>query len=45
MPPHHASSFELSHPVLTKIGHANTEPTFTTSLITHLKLNANSASV
>jgi hypothetical protein len=45
MPFHDATSFDLLHPVLTKIDDANTEPTFTTILITHIKLNANAASV
>jgi hypothetical protein len=45
MPSHDATSFDLSHPVLKKIGDANTEPTFATILITHIKLNANTASV
>jgi hypothetical protein len=33
------------HPVLAKIGGANTEPTFATILFSHIKLNANAASV
>jgi hypothetical protein len=45
MPPHDASSFDLPHPVLTKIGDANTKPTFANILVTHIKLNANAASV
>jgi hypothetical protein len=45
MPPNEASSFDLPHPMLTKIGDANTEPTFTTILVTHIKLNAKAALV
>jgi hypothetical protein len=45
MPSHDANSFDLPHPVLTKIGNANMEPTFTTILVTHIKLNANAAPV
>jgi hypothetical protein len=45
MPPHDATSFDLPHPVLTKIGDANTEPTFATILVSHIELNANAASV
>jgi hypothetical protein len=37
--------FDLPHPVLTKIGDINTEPTFATILVTHVELNANAASV
>jgi hypothetical protein len=37
--------FDLPHPVLTKIGDTNTEPTFTTILVTHVELNANAASI
>jgi hypothetical protein len=35
--------FDLPHPVLTKIGDTNTEPTFATILVTHVELNANAA--
>jgi hypothetical protein len=45
MVPIDASSFELPHPVLTKIGDNNTEPTFTSILIAHVELNANAASI
>jgi hypothetical protein len=45
MPSNNTYSFNLPHPVLTKIGDANTEPTFTTILVTHIELNANAASV
>jgi hypothetical protein len=45
MPPHDANSFDLPHPVLTKIGDANTEPTFATILVTHIELNATTSSV
>jgi hypothetical protein len=45
MPSLDTNSFNLPHPFLTKIGDANTEPTFTSILITHIKLNANAASV
>jgi hypothetical protein len=45
MPSLDANSFDLSHPILTKIGDANTEPTFTSILITHIELNANASSV
>jgi hypothetical protein len=37
--------FDLPHPVLTKIGNTNTEPTFATILVTHVELNANAASI
>jgi hypothetical protein len=37
--------FDLPHPVLTKIGDTNTEPTFATILVTHVELNANVASI
>jgi hypothetical protein len=37
--------FDLPHPVLTKIGDTNTEPTFATILVTHVELNANAASI
>jgi hypothetical protein len=42
MSPH---DFDLPHPVLTRIGDNNTEPTFTTILVTHVELNANTASI
>jgi hypothetical protein len=42
MTPH---DFDLPHPVLTRIGDDNTEPTFATILITHIELNANAASI
>jgi hypothetical protein len=45
IPPHDANSFKLPHPVLTKIGDSNMEPTFATILVTHINLNANAASV
>jgi hypothetical protein len=45
MQPQDAFSFDLPHPVLTKIGDANTRPTFATILVTHIELNANAASV
>jgi hypothetical protein len=45
MPSHDTNSFDLPHPVLTKIGDANTEPTFATNLVNHIELNANAASV
>jgi hypothetical protein len=45
MPSHDTNSFDLPHPILTNIGDANKEPTFTTILVTHIKLNANAASV
>jgi hypothetical protein len=45
MPSHDTNSFDLPQPVLTKIGDANTEPTFATILVTHIKLNANADSV
>jgi hypothetical protein len=38
-------AFDLPHPVLTKIGDTNTEPTFATILVTHVELNANAASI
>jgi hypothetical protein len=40
-----ANSFDLPHPILTKIGDANTESTFASILITHIELNSNAASV
>jgi hypothetical protein len=38
-------SFDSPHPVLTKIGDNNTEPTFTSILIAHVELSANAASI
>jgi hypothetical protein len=40
-----ASSFDFPHPVLTKIGDNNTEPTFASILVAHVELNANAASI
>jgi hypothetical protein len=40
-----ASSFDFPHPVLTKIGDNNTEPTFASIPIAHVELNANVASI
>jgi hypothetical protein len=45
MPSNDAHSYDLPHPILTKSGDSNTEPTFASILITHIKLNANAASV
>jgi hypothetical protein len=45
MAPIEASSFDFPHPVLTKIGDNNTEPTFASILIAHVELNANAASI
>jgi hypothetical protein len=45
MAPIDASSFDFPHPVLTKIGDKNTEPTFTLILVAHVELNANAASI
>jgi hypothetical protein len=45
MAPIGASSFDSPHPVLTKIGDNNTEPTFVSILVAHVELNANAASV
>jgi hypothetical protein len=45
MPSLDANSFDRLHPILTKIGDANTEPTFASILITHIELNTNAASV
>jgi hypothetical protein len=42
MSPH---NFGLLHPVLTRIGDTNTEPTFATILIANVELNANVASI
>jgi hypothetical protein len=45
MAPIDASSFDFPHPLLTKIGDLNTEPTFASILIAHVELNANAASI
>jgi hypothetical protein len=45
MAPIDASSFDFPHPVLTKIGNNNTEPTFTSILVAHVELNVNAASI
>jgi hypothetical protein len=45
MPSNDAHSYDLPHPILTKIGYSNTEPTFASILITHIELNSNTASV
>jgi hypothetical protein len=45
MAPIDALSFDFPHPVLTKIGDNNTEPTFASILIAHVKLNVNAASI
>jgi hypothetical protein len=45
MAPIDASSFDPPHPVLTKIGDTNTEPTFTSIPVAHVDLNANAASI
>jgi hypothetical protein len=45
MAPIDASSFDFPHPIFTKIGDNNTEPTFTLILVVYLELNTNSASV
>jgi hypothetical protein len=45
MAPYDAKSFDLPHLILTKIGDANTEPTFASILVAHIELNANAASV
>jgi hypothetical protein len=45
MPSNDAHSYDLPHPILTKIGNSNTEPTFASILITHIELNANASSV
>jgi hypothetical protein len=45
MAPIEASSFDFPHPILTKIGDNNTEPTFASILIAHVELNANAASI
>jgi hypothetical protein len=43
MSPHDAFSFDLPHPVLTRIGDTATAPTFATIITTHVELNANAA--
>jgi hypothetical protein len=45
MAPIDASTFDLPHPVLTKIGDNNTEPTSASILIAHVELNANDVSI
>jgi hypothetical protein len=45
MAPIDASSFDFPHPVLTKIGDNNTEPTFASMLVAHVELNANATSI
>jgi hypothetical protein len=45
MAPIDASSFNFPHPVLTKIGDNNTEPTYASILVAHVELNANAASI
>jgi hypothetical protein len=45
MAPYCASSFNFPHPVLTKIGDLNTEPTFASILVAHVELNANAVSI
>jgi hypothetical protein len=45
MAPIDATSLDFPHPVLTKIGDLNTEPTFTSILVAHVELNANTASI
>jgi hypothetical protein len=45
MAPIDASFYDLPHPVLTKIGDNNTEPTFASILVAHVELNANAASI
>jgi hypothetical protein len=45
MAPIDASSFDFPHPVLTKIGDNNTEPTFASILVAHVELNANAVSI
>jgi hypothetical protein len=45
MAPIDASSFDFPHPVLTKIGDNNTEPTFASILVAHIELNTNVASI
>jgi hypothetical protein len=43
MAPIDASSFDFPHPILTKIGDNNTEPTFASILVAHVELNVNAA--
>jgi hypothetical protein len=45
MEPIDASSFDFPHPVLTKSGDNNTEPTFASILVAHVELNVNAASI
>jgi hypothetical protein len=45
MTPIDASSFDFPHPVLTKIGDNNTEPTFASILVAHVELNVNAVSI
>jgi hypothetical protein len=45
MAPVNTTSFDFPHPVLTKIGDLNTEPTFALILVAHVELNANAASI
>jgi hypothetical protein len=45
MTPIDASSFDVPHPVLTKIGDNNTEPTFPSIMFEHVELNMNAASI
>jgi hypothetical protein len=45
MPSNDAHSYDLPHPILSKIGDSNTKPTFASILITHIELNTNVASV
>jgi hypothetical protein len=45
MAPIDATSFDFPHPVLTKIGNLNTEPTFASILVAHVELNVNAASI
>jgi hypothetical protein len=45
MPSNDTHSCDLPHPILTKIGDSNTEPTFTSILITHIEINSKATSV
>jgi hypothetical protein len=45
MAPIDALSFDFPHPVLTKIVDNNTEPTFPSIIVAHVKLDANAASI
>jgi hypothetical protein len=45
MAPIDASLFNFPHPVLTKSGDNNTEPTFASIIIAHVELNVNAASI